>query len=384
MKAVSSQTLRAGAAVAGGAVLRPGVMLLACALLLAAGCEKPAEEMPEAPPVSVGTMRLARETLSESYNLTGILRAYREVDIVAEVSGSPERVLHDVGDEVPRGAVLAVLEKEVPQASLRQAEAALLAAEARARVAAADFRRDSTLHAAGDIAAAVFEASRMAAQTARADYLASQATRDLAARELRETEIRAPLGGRVARRMIDEGGFVTRGTPVFRIVDLDSLKLSLSVSQRDVARIEIGDPVWIDTGLATVQGRIRRIAPEADAVSRTFPVEVVLPNTPAHDLRAGMVVRATLQLSEYPDVLAVPKDAVLTEGGAPYVFVVVHDTLAVRRPVVPGSLIDDRVIIEAGLAPGERIIHVGLTSLRDSTRIHIDAGNELPAREEAR
>lgn len=184
--------------------------------------------------------------------------------------------------------------------------------------------------------------------------------------------------------MIEEGGFVALGTPVFRIVDLDSLKLTLSVSQRDVTRLAPGDPVWVDTGLGTSEGRIRRITPEADEVSRTFPVEVVLPNTAGRELRAGMVVRARLRLTEYPDVIAVPKDVILTEGDQSYVFLVARDTLAVRRPVRTGRLVGDRVIIERGLRAGDTLIHAGLTSLRDSARIRIDTRNQGPAREETR
>ncbi len=344
-------------------------------LSLSAGCARPPEVTETAPPaVPVEILVVSPQVVRETIELTAILEAYQAVDVVSEVTGTVEKLHHDMGDRVSAGAVLATLDREVPRANLRQAEAALAAARARAHVAANDYVRDSTLFATGDIAEAVLEASRMARQTSRADMHAAEATRQLAARQLRETEIRAPFAGYVSRREVDRGTFVTTGMPLFRVVDVDSLRLRLGISQRNLPRIRPGQEVLVSAdafGERAFSGNVRRISPEADEMTRTFAVEVILPNPPGLPLKDGLVVSATLMLEQLPDVIAVPKDTVLRDETRFFVFVA-GDSVAERRSVTCGRTVGDRTIILDGLAPGDRLVQVGMGNLRNGSAILVE------------
>jgi len=347
------------------------------------GCQQETsyQEAPTAVPVEV--LELTRESLRETTELTGVLEAYRAVDVVSEMAGETRAILHDVGDRVAKDDVLARLDKQVPRENLNQAEAALLAAGARYELAFNDFQRDSTLWAGGDIAAAMYDNSRLVCQAARAEQQSAQAARQLAARDLAETDIRAPFAGYVSRRYNELGGFVSPGMPVYRIVDIDSLKLPLGVSQQNVPRLQRNQPVTVVADALAgreFSGRVRSISPEADEMTRTFRVEVILANPTDHPLRDGLVVSAALALAgptgateiAEGQVLAVPREAVLYRGGEGFVFVV-SGTEARRRTVGVGPLIDNRLVITRGLAAGERVVVVGMRNLRDGSVVRIEA-----------
>jgi RND family efflux transporter MFP subunit len=349
-----------------------GILTLLAAL--GSGCQRPAPPPDNPAVVPVEILVVEPHTLDETTNLPGVLEAFRAVDVVSEVSGKIATLRHDVGDKVPAATPLASLDKEVLTETFNQADAAFLAAEARFELAQVDYGRDSTLFASGDIAKAVFDASRMSYTSSVADLKASRAARELAARNLRETDIRAPFGGIVTRRFCEIGTFVTPGAPLFRIVDIDSLRLVLSVAQQHVAKLEPGHKVAIVAealGDQRFTGRIRSISPEADKQTRTFPVEAILRNPPRKPLRDGLVVRATLILGTREKAISIPREAIIKRTGGDFVFVVT-DSVAHRRSVVVGSLIGDRYVIEEGLKSGDPLVIVGAQNLKDGTPVAIE------------
>jgi len=355
---------------------RSAVLLLLVLLpfaLIGCGEEEPVREESKAVPVEVTL--LSTESITESITLTGILEAVRAVDIVSVVSGKVERIAAAVGDRVKKGALLVSLQKVVSRENLRRAEAALLAAEAGWEIARDDFGRDSTLHSSGDIADAAFEGSRAARTAAKAERMSAAAARELAARTLRETEIRAPFAGIVSRRLCEIGAYITPGMPVYRLVDIDSLRLRLGVAQSDIGRVVPGTEVTIRVdalGGRVFRAPIRSVAPESDERTHTFPAEVVFANPDGHPLRDGLVVRATIEYGRHVGVITVPREAILRDGDGEYVFVVI-DGAAVRRGVRPGPMIDGRTVVETGLEPGDRLVTVGARNLDDGDRVTVEA-----------
>ena len=356
-----------------GAIAAHALLILLALTCLSVGCRKEPPPPEETTVVPVEVMPVAAATLEETTLLTGVLEAYRAVDVVSEVGGEVLRLRADVGDAVEKGAILASLEKEVLHETLNQAEAALLAAEARYELAARDFARDSTLYAQADIAAAAYDASRTAHRSAQAELRSARAQRALAARNLREADIRAPFAGILSRRHAELGMYVTPGVPLFRLVNIDSLRLVLGVAQRNVTHLAVGEKV-VSTAEAlgdrAFTGRIRSIAPEANASTRTFPVEIILPNPAGQPLRDGLIVRARLVLGTREHALAVPREAVLERLGDHYVYLV-RDSVAVRQAVKLGSLIEDRYVIRSGLGANDPLVVVGMQNLDPGGRVDV-------------
>ena len=180
------------------------------------------------------------------------------------------------------------------------------------------------------------------------------------------------------------GTYVSPGTPLFRIVNIDSLRLRLGVSQADVVRVRPDAEVRIIAdamGDRPFSGRIRSIAPEADESTRTFTIEVILPNPPDRPLRDGVVVRAELVLEKRESVIAIPRESVFRRSGGAYLFVADGEA-ARRREVRLGPMIDGRVVIDEGLAPGDRVVVVGMQNLRDGMALKIETSHDGRIRRE--
>lgn len=343
-------------------------------LLAGGGCHRPPAQVDAPTAVPVELLKVAPGNLQETTELSGVLEAIRAVDVVAEVSGKVATVRHDVGDAVQAGEVLASLDTQVMRETLNQAEAALLAAEAREALVRADLSRDSTLFDHGDIPQAAFDASRMAYTAALAELKAARASRELAGRTLREADIRAPFAGVVSRRHVDVGAYLGPGMPAFRVVDVDSLRLVVNVAQHHVGRLTVGGSVWITVESMPGQrlaGTIRSIAPEADAMTRTFPVEVMVANPPGAPLRSGLIARVALVLGLRGESISVPREAVIRRTGANYVFVVT-DSTAHQRLVTVGALIGNSYVIERGVNAGDLVVTAGVQNLHDGVPVVVE------------
>ncbi|MBU1698961.1 MAG: efflux RND transporter periplasmic adaptor subunit [Candidatus Eisenbacteria bacterium] len=357
--------------------LLPSVLLISFCLgviFLSAGCGAKTGSQKDTSAIPVEILTVSPDSLTETAVLTGLLKAYRAVNVVSEVGGEITSILHDVGDRVDSNILLAVIDKTISRESLHQADAAVIAALARFEMTRNDYQRDSTLFKTGDIAAAVYDNSHLAYRAAEAELLSTKAARELAKRQLDKTDLRAPFKGTLSRRHCDVGTYIVPGQAVYRIVDIDSLRLRLGVSQNDMIQLSVGKRVLITPDALsdwTFDGKIRSVSPEADEISHTFSVEVVIPNPPGYPLRDGLVVHATLLLKEHPAAFAVPREAILKQGPETYLFVIV-DSTAKRRAVGLGPLIGDRYVIESGLKNGDRVVVVGMRNLREDSEIIIE------------
>jgi membrane fusion protein (multidrug efflux system) len=367
-----------------GVFLAAGVCLwglMVLSIFFVGGCSRSAPPPEEQTVVPVEVTVLAPRSLSETAVLTGVLEASRAVDVVSEVSGEVISIRKDLGDGVSRADILASVDKKIPRENLNQADAMLMAADAAYKVAQVDFQRDSTLFADGTSSQAIYEKSRLALTAAEAELLSARASRELAARRLADTDIRAPFAGYISRRDCEIGSYVAPGMPTFRVVDIDSLRLRLGVSQANLTRLKPGMTVRITAealGDRVFEGRIRAVSPEADEMTRTFTVEVILANPEGNPLRDGLVVRATLVLDTHSDVLAVPREAILRQGAGAYVFVV-EDSLAARRNIRLGALIDNHYVVDDGLVLGDHVVTVGMQNLRDGIRVLVESLHDQTA-----
>src|SRR5690606_30925076 len=130
-------------------------------------------------------------------------------------------------------------------------------------------------------------------------------------------------------------------------------------------------------------GRVTFVGRAVDPQSRTFPIEVALSNVEA-PLRPEMVVSLQVSRAVLEDVIALPLGAILRDERGPSVFVAREDTtglVARYQPVELGPTSGGRVVVTAGLEPGDRVLVAGQTTVADGDRIRIaeqHAGQVLP------
>ena len=191
-----------------------------------------------------------------------------------------------------------------------------------------------------------------------------------------------PIAGRILRLARDEQGqpmadgqLVIQNSEVARIAPTGSLIADVDLVGPDVARVRRGQEVrvrhhaWEERPFS---GRVQRLAPTLDPVTRTLRAEVQVGNRDGL-LRPGMFVEVTIIAESRDDVTVVPREAVTERGGRKVVFVLRGQKVS-RREVALGLGDDDRVEVRQGLEAGERIVVRGLETLTDDMRVRVVSG----------
>lgn len=256
-------------------------------------------ELSEVPEVRVATQTAQPRT--DTLRVQGRTQADRKVVVQAQTHGRIEELLVDKGDRVEQGEVLAQLAEEDRPAQLRQAQALLqqrrLELDAARRLHERGHRSDTQLAAAQ----AAFEEAQARVEQART--------------ALDQTTIYAPFAGRVGDTMAEVGDFMTTGRDLLRLVDLDPLTIVGSVNERRVAQIERGTEATAElvTG-EQVSGTVSFVAQEANDRTRTFQVEMEVPN-PDGTLRDGTTAQMTVPLKERVSHFVSPSILTLNDQG---------------------------------------------------------------------
>lgn len=249
------------------------------------------------------------------------------------------------------------------QTELRQAEAQLRGSRAALALAEAGPRKEQVAQAAA--AAAVQEA-----QLERIDD------------QLGKHTIRSPFNGWVVERFAEQGQWLARGGLVARIAELDTVEIEVQVPELSIASLARGVEVRLEFDAAPHQtwiGRVERVVPQADLLSRSFPVKVSLQNRVVDGqptLRGGMLARAWLPVGRTGLATVVPKDALVLGGPAPLVYCIdpavatsggpAAAATGVVRPVqvAIGATIENSVEVRGGLEPGQMVVIRGNERLR--------------------
>ncbi|MEO0855127.1 MAG: efflux RND transporter periplasmic adaptor subunit, partial [Cyanobacteria bacterium J06648_11] len=272
----------------------------------------------------------------EPLTYTGTTYPDRQVTLRSRIAGEAIDLPVDVGDAIARGDILARLDGELQTAMLNEAEAELSArraetaqaevsiSDARAAVVQAQSTRDQAhtdamrlrqLADQGAISEQEAEAAELTIANAEQALLSAQAQVDAqqqaiasaadridsqqaiveqAQRQLERAVLRSPLTGVVLSRQVDVGDFVETGTTVLEIGDLSSIEVTVRVSELDIGRLSVGQPVEVKLDAfpnqAAIVGRIERMAPVAHSTSRLLPVQVKIPN-PDGRIGSGLLAR---------------------------------------------------------------------------------------------
>ncbi len=300
--------------------------------------------------------------------------ADRLAHIVPRVSGVVRDVRKRLGDKVRRGEVMAVLESR----ELADAKSAYLAAIERFSVAEADFRREENLwkkrispeknylRARRMLAEARIEL-RSAKQKLFAlglpdEYIASLSDHPEAS--YTRYEITAPFDGTVIEKHIALGEAVEADSTVFVVADLSTVWVDLSVYQKDLPLVRVGQEVVLSAGygIEDATGRISYVGPVVGEETRTAIARVVLPNRDGR-WRPGLFVTGRIAVDEITVPVAVPRSAVQEVEGRPSVFVETDEGF-VPRVVNTGRKDTSKVEISSGLEPGERYVAKGAFILK--------------------
>jgi RND family efflux transporter MFP subunit len=274
------------------------------------------------------------------------------------------------GSRVKAGQLLGTV--DLAELSSRVAERNAMLESARAQLAQAERTHASNQRLADQkfISPQALDASRSALETAQAQARAAQAQLDTFNVGLRDAALVAPISGVVAKRHVVPGEKLSVEQPVLTIVDLSKLELAGSVGTHEVSRLAPGMPVQvrIEGVDEEVTGRLARIAPAAEAGTRSIGVTIALAN-PNETFRAGQYALARVVLTDPAQRLTVPVAAIGSVQGQDHVWVIENGALA-RRAVTTGRRDEreGRVEVLQGLAAGTQVLAARFDNLREGAR----------------
>jgi RND family efflux transporter MFP subunit len=303
------------------------------------------------------------ELFIERVMLSATVAANRDVTVSAEESGTVTAVLVEKGARVRAGQAVLRIDDRVLRSQVDQARAA-------AELARETWERRKRLWEEDQVG------SELAYLEAR--FAAEQSAANLRTLEerLARTVIRAPVEGLLEDRLVELGALVAPGTPVIRIVDADPVKILAGVPERYAPDVSVGAPATVTFDVlpdAGGTGTVHFVGAAVDPRSRTFPVEVEMPN-PGGVIKPEMVANVSLERRTLEEAVVVPQDALVRREDGYVVFVVEgygDDARAAERRVTLGPSQANRVVVAQGLTAGERLVVVGQKSVAAGDRVRI-------------
>jgi RND family efflux transporter MFP subunit len=265
---------------------------------------------------------------------------------VAEVNVS-------AGQTVAAGEVLVRLVDDDLKSQLKQAEAGLESATARAEQARADLSRSEQLKLRGAISDSEYEATQTAVRTTQANLNQAARAVEGANVSLGYATIEAPYAGIVVDKQVQVGDTVTPGQTLLTLYDPNQMQLVANVRESFASRLKVGQHVSakLEAMDYECEATVREVVPQAEAGSRSFQVKVSGPCPPG--IYSGMFGRISLPL-ESETIVVIPIAAVNRVGQLTLVDVV-QDGNLVRRSLQLGRTIGDDFEVLAGVIPGDKV-----------------------------
>lgn len=321
--------------------------------------------------LTVRTAPVALRDFPRVIDVPGTIDAARQVAIVAQTSGVLQQQRVQEGQTVRAGDLLFTLDAQPLRAQIDQHRAALSGAAAAEREAARLVEQLTPLNAPGYISHKEFADAQLAQESARATASGARAALHAAQLAWDQTQLRAPIAGRIGRVNVQPGSLVqaNSATPLTTIIAPGALDVRASVAQQDWpqlaearARGKVLADIFADTGntpgtsdnTVSARGELVFVDSQIDAATGAVAIKVRL-NAPPPTLLSGQGVRMRLLLGDEAGVLVIPDAALQQAQAGSYVYVV-RAGRAVSQPVTALRELDGQVAVSGKLAAGELVL----------------------------
>lgn len=331
-------------------------LALATAVVVMPGCKgKKTDAVQEdsvVKKVLVTTKVANMESIPQTAEFTSNIKGFKENDIAPTTPVRIEKIFVEVGDKVRKNQLLAKMDPT----QLNTTSVQLANTEA-------DYKRIKQVYEAGGISKQEMDAAETELSVLRDSY----------ENLLVNTELRSPIDGIVTARNFDPGNLYSGSVPVLTVMQINQVKVSVSISEQYFPQVKLGMPAEIRVDMypdKVFEGKVTLISPAIDADTRTFNVEITIPNSNL-ELRPGMFSRTTLNFGSKEGIMvediSVQKQAGTNEK---YVYIV-QDGKAVRRVVTTGVQIGSMINILTGVNDGDEVVLTGISNLKNGSEVEV-------------
>jgi RND family efflux transporter MFP subunit len=360
------------------------------------GCSKGAPTASKQAVPRVTVADVVEQEVVDSDDYTGQSEASASVEVRARVFGFLKTIEFKDGDYVAEGQTLFTIEPDEYQAIHEQSLSRIELTTANYELAKSKLARDEKLRPTGAISQEEYEESIAAMRSAEATVTAAKADANRTALDVKYTEIKAPMSGRIDRALVSKGnlltGGMTNGTllttivaeqPMYVYFDVDERSLlgylrrrpGADVAEKPGSLRELAIPCYVqlaDESDFPHEGKIDFASAEVNKSTGTARLRGVFENKD-RSLVSGLFVRIRIPVSKPYQALLIPERALATDQNIRFVYVVGDDGKAARRNVELGGQRGDLRIVKAGLTAGDRVIVKGLQRVRPGQQVEAEA-----------
>lgn len=365
----------------------------AIAVAFTVGCGQ-RQQAPATPPVLVSTAKPTVAAVTNWDEYPGRLEAVEFVEVRPRVSGYIQSIHFEDGGMVSAGDLLFVIDPRPYEADLQRADAECKRLEAALELARAEFARAEKMRAANAISAEEFDARQATLKQTESALDAARAARRAAELNLEYTQVRAPITGRIGRRLVTvgnlvQGGGMVPGTLLTTLVSVDPVYCYFDVPESVFAhyrqQLEQAGPgkcltcqilVGGDEHNA-VDGRVDFFDNRINPSTGTIKVRAVVPN-PDVRLVPGAFAKVRLPAECMDRALLIPEAAILSELTRKFVYVLTKDQTAEFRLIQVGRQVGPLRVVLGGLQPDDDVIVNGLLLVRPGAKVQLMPPGGMP------
>jgi membrane fusion protein (multidrug efflux system) len=309
------------------------------------------------PPTPVEITNVKEQNVADKFQAVGTIEALEAVTIVSEIDASVISLPFEEGSFIRKGEIIARLDDSQLSAEVNRAEA--LFVQSKAAYKRIKSIVDQNAGAPQDLDDAV------------ANLKVAEANYQLAKARLDKTIIAAPFDGIVGTRKVSIGTFVRTGQEITELANLNEIRVSFSAPEHFLAQLKRNAEVIVSSNVFPgyqVKGKIVAIEPILDSETRNVNVLARVKN-PGLKFHPGMSANVSAVLSERPNALTIPNEAVFANGDQSFVFVVNKDSSVAVRPVTLGLQTAQIVEVVNGLTNGMQVVKAGHQKLFDGAKV---------------
>jgi RND family efflux transporter MFP subunit len=348
----------------------PVALALVSALALAGCGQKPEAKAENTRPVLVAAVHYEPESPQRSF--VGTIKPRIETDIGFRVTGKVAKRLVEVGQTVDVGQPLAVLDEVDLKLQAEQAVAEFTAATGVLAQASAAEGRANELRTKGWSTQAQVDQAKASADEARARLNRAERSVDLTKNSLSYATLLADTRGVVTTTLIDPGQVVAAGQTAIRVARFGEKEAVVAIPETLVGRAKDGVAtvtLWSEPG-KKYAAKLREIAPNADASTRTYLAKFSLPDA-GETVSLGMTATLTLSDPRTQQIARVPLSALFSQGGASSLYIVDDAGDVALKPVVVKSYETKDVLITGGVDEGAKVVVLGVQKLDPAQKVHV-------------
>lgn len=324
------------------------------------------------PPAPVVVDMVQEETLQKPVTLVGAVEPDKRSVIASEIEGLVNSLPGTEGKFLKQGDVIATFNTRTLEIDLKEANANKREAQARYQLARKNLERFQELEQKGVASTQQLQDAESEKSALNARIAQFQAQVDGLEYDIEKSQIAAPFSGYVTEEFTEVGQWVQKGGPVVELIDIEFAEISIDMPERYISNIKKGLIVNVNFDALpefNSEGQITSLVPQADRESRTFPVKIKLDNKDGI-IKSGMVARVSFPIGEPSTVKLVPKDAIVSQNNANFIYVV-NEGVVQPLPVSTGMAYEDKIQVIGPVETGQTVVVKGNERLMPNQPVKI-------------